>query len=84
MQQCRKHILLAIDTIETKRASVEGALDRAASDLWVAHALCRDPEPAAEMNDLWNALVYEESSWVGREDALTAQLKDILARIDAP
>ena len=79
-EQFDKYISVAIDTAEDKGLSVDGASESIASNLWVAHELCDNPEISAELNDLWNTLVYDEDAFVGQEDRLTMQLRDILER----
>ncbi len=75
-----KYISLAIDTVEDKGLSVNGASEAIASNIWVAHELCDNPEISAELSNLWNTLVYEEDTLVGQEEVLASQLKDILER----
>lgn len=75
-----KYISIAIDTVEDKGLSVDGASEAIASNIWVAHELCDNPEISAELSYLWNTLVYEEDAFVSQEDALSTQLKDILER----
>ena len=79
-EQFGKYISLAIDTVEGKGLSLEGATETIASNIWVAHELCDNPEISAELSNLWNTLVYEEDTLVGQEDVLASQLKDILER----
>lgn len=79
-EQFGKYISLAIDTVEDKGLSVAGASEAIASNIWVAHELCDNPEISAELSNLWNTLVYEEDTLVGQEDVLASQLKDILER----
>ena len=79
--QFEKCISLAIDTIESKGLSLEGASEYAASNLWMAHELCGSPEISAELSNLWNTLVYEKDNLAGQEDALVSQLNDILQSV---
>lgn len=79
-EQFDKYISFAIDTAEDKGLSVDGASESIASNLWVAHEFCDNPEISAELNDLWNTLVYDEDVFVGQEDRLTMNLRDILER----
>ena len=79
-EQFGKYISLAIDTVEDKGLSVAGASEAIASNIWVAHELCDNPEISAELSNLWNTLVYEEDTLVGQEDVVASQLKDILER----
>ena len=79
-EQFGKYISLAIDTVENKGLSIDGVSGAIASNIWVAHELCDNPEISAELSNLWNTLTYEEDTLVGQEDVLTSQLKDILER----
>lgn len=80
LQRCSRYISFAIDTVEDKGLSVEGASEAIASNIWVAHELCDNLEISAELSNLWNTLVYDEDAFVGQEDALETQLKDILEK----
>ena len=75
-----QYISLAIDTVEEKGLALEGAAETIASNIWVAHELCDNPEISAELSNLWNTLVYEKDTLVGQEGVLATQLKDILDR----
>ena len=79
-EQFDKYVSIAIDTFENKDLSVDGALETIASNIWVAHELCDNPEISAELSNLWNSLVYEKDILVGQEAVLAVQLKDILER----
>ena len=79
-EQFGKYMSRAIDTVEDKGLSLEGASEAIASNVWGAHELCDNPEISAELSDLWNTLVYEEDTLAGQEDALASQMKDILER----
>ena len=80
IQNCHKHISLAIDTVEEKGLALEGASEAIASNLWVAHESCDNPELLAELSNLWNILVYEKGTYIGEEEVLVTQLHDILER----
>ncbi len=75
-----QHISLAIETVENKGLALEGASETIASNIWVAHEICDNPEISAELSNLWNTLVYEKDSLVGQENVLASQLKGILER----
>ena len=75
-----QHISLAIETVENKSLALEGASEAIASNIWVAHEICDNPEISAELSNLWNTLVYEKDSLVGQENVLASQLKGILER----
>lgn len=79
-EEFNKYISIAIDTVENKGLALEGATETIASNIWVAHELCDNPEISAELSNLWNDLVYEEDAFAGQEDVLATQLKDILER----
>ena len=75
-----KYISLAIDTVEDKGLVLEGTTETIASNIWVAHEVCDNPEISAELSNLWNTLVYEKDTLVGQENVLAGQMKDILER----
>ena len=79
-QRCAKNISFAIEKIEEKGLSVDGVVEAVASDIWVAHELCDDSEVSAELNNLWNTLVYDEDTYIEQEDVLAQQLKDLLTK----
>lgn len=81
-KQCSRYIAFAIDTAESKGFSVEGALEATASNLWVAHELCEYPELSAELNHLWNSLVYDREACIGQEGPFILQLKNILEKYE--
>ena len=81
-KQCSHYIAFAIDTAESKGFSVDGALEATASNLWVAHELCEYPELSAELNHLWNSLVYDRDTYIGQEEPFILQLKDILKKYE--
>lgn len=81
MQRCSRYISFAIDIVEEKDLSMEGAMEAIASNIRVAHELCDNPEISAELSNLWNTLVYDEEVYIGQEDVLATQLKDILESI---
>ncbi|MBR5508673.1 MAG: hypothetical protein IKV59_01320 [Lachnospiraceae bacterium] len=72
-----QYMSFAIDTVENKGLSIDGASEAIASNIWVAHELCDNPEVSAKLSNIWNILVYEEDAFVGRESELVIQLKEI-------
>lgn len=79
-RQFDKYISIAIGIVEEKGLVTDGAKEAIASNLWVAHELCDDPEISAELSNLWNMLVYEEDTLAGQEAVLASQLKEIQER----
>lgn len=79
-QRCGRYLSFAIDTLEDKGLFLDGTMEFIASNIWVAHELCDNPEISAELSSLWNTLVYEEDAFAGQEEVLADQLKDILER----
>lgn len=75
-ERCRRYLSFALDTVTDKGVTLEGASEAVASNIWVAHELCDDPELSAELSNMWNAVVYEDAP----EDTLAAQLKDMMER----
>lgn len=79
-QRCRTLIQFAIDKAENRELSEKGVMEALISDLYAAHEFCDDPEISAELNDLWNSLVFRSESHIGQEEVLATQLKGILER----
>ena len=75
-----KYIALAIDAAESKGLFVEGNPEWIASNLWVAHELCTDPETSSLINDLWYTLIYQTEDCANLNDTVLSKLKQIQMR----
>lgn len=77
-QRCVRLVSFAVDAVEKKGLSIEGASEFVASNIWAAHELCDDPKVSAKLNDLWNTLVFEKDAYIGQEEILIKELNDII------
>ena len=80
-QRCGRLILFAIDKAENHDLTESGVAEALISNLYGAHEFCDDPELSAQLNDLWNSLIYRREEFTGKEAALAAQLRDILTKL---
>ena len=82
-QRCQRLMLFAIDKVENHDLSESGVREALISDLYAAHELCDNPELDAQLNNLWNNLIYRSDEYVGREDMLVEELRMILEKMQA-
>lgn len=78
MQRCHTLITFAIDKAENEDLSNQDLMEALISNVYAAYQFCDDPHLAAQLHDLWNTLIFEGDRYIGKEDALTAQLRTIL------
>ena len=82
-QRCAKLILFAIDKAENHDLSDNGVREALISNLYAAHEFCDDPAIGAQLNDLWNTLIYRADTYLSRQNELVVELQDILATVHA-
>ena len=82
-QRCQRLMLFAIDKAESYDLSESGVREALISDIYAAHEFCDDPELSAQLNSLWNDLIYRSDAYIGREDVLLKELRTILEKIQA-
>ena len=82
-QRCQRFMLFAIDKVENYDLSESGVREALISDLYVAHELCDNPELDAQLNNLWNNLIYRSDEYIGREDIVVEELRTILGKMQA-
>ena len=80
-QCCARLILFAIDKVENHDLSDTGVLEALISNLYAAHEFCDDPATAAQINDLWNTLIYRRDTYLNERAALSKELQTILAAL---
>ena len=80
-QRCQRLMLFAIDKVENHDLSESGVREALISDLYAAHEFCDNPELDAQLNNLWNNLIYRSDEYVGREDMLLEELRMILGKM---
>ena len=77
-QRCHTLISFAINKAETHDLSNPDIMEALISNVYAAYELCDDPSVSAQLHDLWNDLIFDGDRYIGREDALAAQLEIIL------
>ena len=80
-RRCHALIVFAVEKAENEVISEPGVMQALVSNVYAAYQFCDDPALAAQMHDLWNALVFEGDSYIGREESLANRLKDLAARV---
>lgn len=80
-QRCARLILFAIDKAENHDLTDNGVREALLSDLYAAHEFCDDPAISAQLNNLWNTLIYRSDAYLNQQDTLTGQLQDILSAV---
>ena len=80
-QRCQRLIVFAIDKVENWDLTEDGVLEAFISDIYAAHEFCDNPELAAQLNDLWNSLIYRKEDYIGEEEELEVQLRNILEKM---
>jgi len=83
MQRCSTLILFAIDKAENDDIANHDVMEALISNLYAAYQFCDDPDLAMQLHDLWNTLIFEEDHYIGREDVLAAQLRNVLETLQA-
>ena len=76
-QRCLRQITFAIDKAENHSLSDDGVREALISNLYAAQEFCDSPVLHAQLNDLWNTLIYRSEDYIGHEDELAAQLHRI-------
>ena len=76
-QRCVRLLSFAIDKVENHKLSDDGVREALISNLYAAQEFCDDVALHAQLNDLWNTLIYRSETYIGHEDELAAQLRQI-------
>lgn len=84
MQRCHTLLTFAIDKAENEDLSNQDLMEALISNVYAAYQFCDDPHLAAQLHNLWNTLIFEDSYPAGEADALAAQLRIILETMQAP
>jgi len=77
MQRCNTLISFAIDKAENMDLSDRDTMEALISNVYAAYEYCDKPELAKQLHDLWNTLVFEGDGYIGKEDVLVNQLRNI-------
>lgn len=75
-QQCNTLISFAINKVEEEDLSNEKIREAIISNIYAAYQFCDNPNASEQLHNLWNGLIFEDV-YIGKEDMLTTQLKDI-------
>lgn len=76
-QRCATLLSFAIDKAEKNDLSDQDVMEALISNVYAAYQFCDDPSLSNQLHGLWNTLMTEGESYVGRETALARQLKNI-------
>lgn len=81
VQKCITLITFATDKIEHHDLTGQGIREALISNIYAAYQFCDDPYLAQQLHDLWNTLIFESDSYIGKEDGLITQLNEIAEAI---
>lgn len=77
LQHCHSLISLAVDKVENEDISDQDVLEALISNVYAAYEFCDKSDLSEQLHDLWNTLIFDSDSYIGKEDMLVTQLKDI-------
>lgn len=77
LQNCHTFISFAIDKAETQDISDPNIIDALISNVYAAYQFCDQPHLSEQLYDLWNTLIFDGNRYIGQEDMLVAQLRNI-------
>lgn len=77
IQRCNTLISFAIDKAENMDLSDQDTMEALISNVYAAYEYCDNPDLAKRLHDLWNTLIFEGDGYIGKEDVLGHQLRDI-------
>lgn len=77
MQRCNTLISFAIDKAGNEGISDPDTMEALISNIYAAYQFCDSPNLAEQLHDLWNKLIFEGNSYIGKEDVLLNQLRNI-------
>ena len=78
---CSNLLSFAIDKINTEDLNDPDTMEAFISNIYAAYMYCDKPAPSQQLHDLWNTLVFEGESYIGKEDALLETLENIAASV---
>ncbi|MGN0626746.1 MAG: hypothetical protein ACI4IT_02115 [Oscillospiraceae bacterium] len=78
VQRCNTLISFAIDKAENEDLSDQDIMETLISNVYAAYEFCDNPNLSAQLHDLWNTLIFEGDSYIGSEEVLVTQLRNIL------
>lgn len=81
LQNCHTLISFAIDKAENQDISDPNIMKALISNVYAAYQFCDQPYLSEQLYDLWNSLIFDGNRYIGQEDALVAQLRNIAETI---
>ena len=75
--RCIRLISFAIDKVENHDLTDDDVQKALIGNLYAAQEFCDDVALHAQLNDLWNTLIYRSESYIGYEEELAAHLHQI-------
>lgn len=77
VQYCNTLLSFAVDKAENEDLSDQNVMKALISNVYAAYGYCDKPDLSSQLHDLWNMLIFEGDSYIGREEELVTQLKNI-------
>lgn len=77
LQRCHTLITFAIDKVENQDISDQDVMEALISNVYAAYEFCDKPDLSEQLHNLWNTLVFEDDRYIGKEDVLITQLREI-------
>ena len=77
LQNCHTLISFAIDKAENQDISDPDIMEALISNVYAAYQFCDQPHLSEQLYDLWNTLIFDRNRYIGQEDMLVAQLRNI-------
>ena len=77
-ERCKTLITFAIDKAENQDLSDPDIMEALISNVYAAYQVCDESTVAAQLHELWNALIIEGEGFIGREDELIEHMRNIV------
>lgn len=82
LERCNTLILFAIDKAENGDLEEQDTMNALISNIYAAYQFCGDTEPANQLHDLWNYLIFEDNTCADDiKDIVLIELNDVLRSI---
>ncbi len=77
IRRCQTYISFAISKAETQDLSDQGVMKALISNVYAAYECCDNSSLSGQLHDLWNMLIFEGDSFIGKKEDLVIQLESI-------
>lgn len=77
MRRCNTLISFAIAKAENEDLSNQDVRKALISDVYAAYEFCDKLNLSEQLHDLWNTLIFDGDSYIGKEDMLVTELRNI-------